>query len=845
MNKKKLLILSVYCSLTTFLTAQTTVTFQPNASIGKDAFVHGTPSYTDDNFGSNSQFPASAWTFSGNPGVVRSLIDFTELSTLPANATLISAQLSLYAIDFSNGLGQHSQLSGSNATWIERVTTSWDESTVNWDNQPATTTQNQVALAGTSTTTQNYLNIDITALIQDIMDNPGSSYGLMLKLQDESYYRRMNFCSSDHTNQNLRPKLVITYSTDCAIFQPDATTGKDAFVHGTGPYMNNNFGSNNQFPASAWTFNGDPGVLRSLIDFTELSTLPDNITIQSAQLSLYAIDYTNGLGQHSQLSGSNDAWLERITSNWDESTVTWNNQPVTTVQNRVYLTGTNNATQNYLDIDVTDLVQDMLDDPTNSFGFMLKLQDENYYRRLNFCSSDHSTGSFRPMLEVCYSIDTVPPCTQPDLAQISGPTSFCEGGSSTLSVTSGNLNDAANWQWYSGACGSNPIGTGALITVTESGTYFVRGEGGCVSNGNCASFTVTEIIVNSGVQNVDQNLVGTGGTAYQWLDCENNLAPVAGETSSAFTPELSGSFAVIAYANGCSDTSECIPFIVEQTTDSCLVMQPDASVGKDAFVHGTDSYMTVNFGTNNQFPMSAWTFGGVPGVLRSLIDFTELSIIPENSVIESAELSLYAIDYTNGLGQHSQLSGSNDFWIERITSDWNETTVNWNNQPNTTAQNRVSISGTTNPTQNYLNIDVTQLVQDMINDPAGSFGFMFMLQNENYYRRMNFCSSDHITPTLRPTLVVCVSEGSTAGINSTTKSETLNCYPNPTSDELSVSIPKSFIGQNYKLTDELGRVVLEGTFSNEITLLHLATLSSGVYSIIVPSLSKSIRVLKH
>lgn len=84
---------------------------------------------------------------------------------------------------------------------------------------------------------------------------------------------------------------------------------------------------------------------------------------------------------------------------------------------------------------------------------------------------------------------------EPDIPAVAAtPDLVCPDGSSTLSITSGNLNGAANWYWYSGSCGGTPIGTGTSISVAPAATttYYVRGEGGCApAGGSCASITVT------------------------------------------------------------------------------------------------------------------------------------------------------------------------------------------------------------------------------------------------------------------------------------------------------------------------------------------------------------------
>ena len=83
------------------------------------------------------------------------------------------------------------------------------------------------------------------------------------------------------------------------------------------------------------------------------------------------------------------------------------------------------------------------------------------------------------------------PATTPVL---SADTLLCGGGSATLLVRGGSLNNATAWKWHSGSCGGPVVGTGTSLTVSPSvtTTYYVRGEGGCASApGSCASVTVT------------------------------------------------------------------------------------------------------------------------------------------------------------------------------------------------------------------------------------------------------------------------------------------------------------------------------------------------------------------
>jgi len=58
---------------------------------------------------------------------------------------------------------------------------------------------------------QDYTGINVTSLIKDMLNNRNTSYGIMLKLKTEEYYRRVLFATSDAPEKNKRPKLVIYY----------------------------------------------------------------------------------------------------------------------------------------------------------------------------------------------------------------------------------------------------------------------------------------------------------------------------------------------------------------------------------------------------------------------------------------------------------------------------------------------------------------------------------------------------------------------------------------------------------------------------------------------------------
>ncbi|HYV94023.1 MAG TPA: DNRLRE domain-containing protein [Chitinophagales bacterium] len=206
---KRIYFLAALVSLTSQLCAQVTLTLQPD-SAGKDAIVDSYYPASDNS--TSPEFNSQAWTHSGYPENERSLIDF-DYSSIPSGAVIQYAYLTLYNNPNSvNGFqdGKHSHLSGTNQSHLLRITQPWQEN-VNWDNQPATDSVNEVVLLQDTNPNQDYI-LDITLLVQDRIDNPAVNYGFMLELDTESAYRCLLFASSDHPDAALHPKLEISYT---------------------------------------------------------------------------------------------------------------------------------------------------------------------------------------------------------------------------------------------------------------------------------------------------------------------------------------------------------------------------------------------------------------------------------------------------------------------------------------------------------------------------------------------------------------------------------------------------------------------------------------------------------
>ncbi len=193
-----------------------TLILQPGAE-GKDAMIWHLDNTTttfgdadDRNSGSDPEFPLMNWTFQGVPGIYNSLIAF-DFSSIPSGSTIISAKLSLYACEDCGNAGHEARDGKTNPGLISRIIEPWDENTVTWNTKPAITSVNADTLPPSTSAFEDYTDIDVTKLTQDILDNPSTGYGFYCSIVDTDYYKKLIFASGDHTDPTKHPKLVIVY----------------------------------------------------------------------------------------------------------------------------------------------------------------------------------------------------------------------------------------------------------------------------------------------------------------------------------------------------------------------------------------------------------------------------------------------------------------------------------------------------------------------------------------------------------------------------------------------------------------------------------------------------------
>jgi len=180
------------------------VVLQPNASVGKDAFV-GDSHNANSNFANIPDLRAWEWSTSD----YRSFLEF-DLTGITPGTPITSATLTLFGTNSSSNPSPSANpcLSGPNPTFIEQVTSAWNENNITWNNQPGVTTLNQVSVPA-HCGPLDVITVDVTAIVQDMIDNPSTNFGFRWSQQIQTPNRAIIVGSSDNTNPALRPRLEI------------------------------------------------------------------------------------------------------------------------------------------------------------------------------------------------------------------------------------------------------------------------------------------------------------------------------------------------------------------------------------------------------------------------------------------------------------------------------------------------------------------------------------------------------------------------------------------------------------------------------------------------------------
>ena len=185
---------------------------------GEDAYViYGSP-YSDDNYGSDSRLAVGIWDDGGTKRALRSFIYF-PLTSLPSNAIITKAYLRLRIID-----RQQFSVGETKTFYVYRVFGSWTESTLTWENQPGHTTLITSFYVKDTTTIPTYIYLTVTDAVKKWYGQDGSWANQGLVIMGDSKVGYIQFCSSEYSNNDYKPTLIIYYALLTASVTPTSAS---------------------------------------------------------------------------------------------------------------------------------------------------------------------------------------------------------------------------------------------------------------------------------------------------------------------------------------------------------------------------------------------------------------------------------------------------------------------------------------------------------------------------------------------------------------------------------------------------------------------------------------------
>ncbi|GEO11814.1 DNRLRE domain-containing protein [Segetibacter aerophilus] len=232
---QKLYITLQLLLLFSFGNAQTTVSL----GASKDNTIYS--AFTGNSNGQGEYFFVGKNAVGNAGSVQRALLQF-DLSTIPANATITSAILTVYVnksaptatglelrklnaawgegtSDAAGREAQGATATTNDATWLQRVSPTLAWTTAGGDFSPTVSASVQSIAAGIgSPTAVTMQGVNVTADVQSWVANSSSNFGWILKANDETLEASVKrFVSKNSASTAQRPSLSVTYQATLPI----------------------------------------------------------------------------------------------------------------------------------------------------------------------------------------------------------------------------------------------------------------------------------------------------------------------------------------------------------------------------------------------------------------------------------------------------------------------------------------------------------------------------------------------------------------------------------------------------------------------------------------------------
>jgi len=252
----------------------------------------------------------------------------------------------------------------------------------------------------------------------------------------------------------------------------------------------------------------------------------------------------------------------------------------------------------------------------------------------------------------------VAPCSDPSIPTItSAPGTICDGNSALLTI-SGSLNDATQWKVYTGSCGGTLVGStsGSTLIVTPptgTTTYYVRGEGGCVTPGICETISITTTA---------REIASFSYSDTAYFVNDSDPTPTITGVSGTFS---SGSGLSINTLTGTIDVSASIPgiYTVTYTTGGVCFNTSDSTIT----ITSNIEYIYENDIWTPQTPIGNSTSNDNITIVDGEVDFNQ-DVTCNNLTVNVGTLNIFAVLNLNG-DLNATSEGGGVFFRSSATQD--------------------------------------------------------------------------------------------------------------------------------------------------------------------------------
>ncbi|MWW23596.1 Ig-like domain-containing protein [Algibacter lectus] len=474
-------------------------------------------------------------------------------------------------------------------------------------------------------------------------------------------------------------------------------------------------------------------------------------------------------------------------------------------------------------------------------------------------------------------------CSEPNISSLTySPGTICNGTSVTLNII-GDLNDATEWKIYTDSCGETLVGSTAtssylLGELSTTTTYYVRGEGGCISGTSCemiellvtplptVTFTAPEdLCLDAGIQ-ADLG----GGTATGGVYSGTGITDDGNGMTYSFDPAAAGvGIHTITYtltnANGCTNAvsddievtntdAPSVDIITVGLTGDCAELstgftKTDILNGKNVYISNLDNFpLAVGFdGTkwvlfamdieNTGFentsvpagltpPLTGWVptqcFDGTMDIYLGAYVCHGGTIADLSLLFSEDNIKIY-VDATTEtpLAETDLVINGNQYYISKTIngceSDRSVIEVTVGSEINNEATLNAGVITATQSNASYQWFACTGEGDEYLD---GETGQSFTATEPGDYKvwvSVLGCSVESI----------CITVSTLGTTEITDNKSNFSMYPNPSSSQVKI---KSSLGGQFKIINQLGQTVKSFNATATIeTTVFVGDLSEGIY----------------